>query len=367
MPRKRRAVPWLDTRGGVYYAFWYNPERKRTDRQSLDTADPGEAQRRFAAFLTEGRPIYDTGRHAGLTVGAGLDDYWREHVMAVDDKGRAKVADRERQEDIIANLNQHFRDTLFKDVDIPMSRTYAEMRRAGVIGGRNRAGVVMAGSDSTIRRELGVLVAAANHEVRWKRLQRNDLPSIELPAESEAKERFLTRDELRILREKAADMAHLSPQYRRVKHFVDLAYYTASRREALERLTWFQVDLDHNRISLAKKGERKTKKRRPTIPIDPMLLPTLRQLKAEKISEYVLWSPGSLYREFMAVVRAANLADVTPHTLRHTRATHLLQDGVSIWDVAGLLGDTVATVQRVYGHHSVGHLGGVLAGKEEQS
>jgi penicillin-binding protein 1A len=32
-----------------------------------------------------------------------------------------------------------------------------------------------------------------------------------------------------------------------------------------------------------------------------------------------------------------------PHILRHSRATHLLMEGVSLWDVAKLLGDTVAT------------------------
>jgi integrase len=46
-----------------------------------------------------------------------------------------------------------------------------------------------------------------------------------------------------------------------------------------------------------------------------------------------------------------------PHILRHTRATHLLQAGVPIYDVAKLLGDTIATVERVYGHHSCESLG----------
>ena len=29
----------------------------------------------------------------------------------------------------------------------------------------------------------------------------------------------------------------------------------------------------------------------------------------------------------------------------------MLQDGAQMWDVAKLLGDTVETVERVYGHH----------------
>jgi integrase len=42
---------------------------------------------------------------------------------------------------------------------------------------------------------------------------------------------------------------------------------------------------------------------------------------------------------------------VTRHTLRHTRATWLLQAGVDLWTAAGFLGMTVRTLERVYGHH----------------
>ena len=45
-------------------------------------------------------------------------------------------------------------------------------------------------------------------------------------------------------------------------------------------------------------------------------------------------------------------ADVTPHVLRHSRATWLLQRGVDPWQAAGHLGMTVGTLTRTYGHHS---------------
>ena len=41
----------------------------------------------------------------------------------------------------------------------------------------------------------------------------------------------------------------------------------------------------------------------------------------------------------------------TPHTLKHTCATWLMQRGVPIWDVAGYLATSPETIQRVYGHH----------------
>jgi integrase len=42
---------------------------------------------------------------------------------------------------------------------------------------------------------------------------------------------------------------------------------------------------------------------------------------------------------------------VTPHTLRHTAATWLMQAGVDPWQAAGFLGMSVQTLLEVYGHH----------------
>ena len=48
--------------------------------------------------------------------------------------------------------------------------------------------------------------------------------------------------------------------------------------------------------------------------------------------------------------------DVTPHTLRHTAATWLMQNGVPIWEAAGFLGMSPEMLARVYGHHHPDHL-----------
>jgi len=62
------------------------------------------------------------------------------------------------------------------------------------------------------------------------------------------------------------------------------------------------------------------------------------------------------------VATAAKLGgDVTPHTLRHTAATWLMQGGADIWQASRLLGMTVETLERVYGHHHPGHLAEAVA------
>ena len=49
---------------------------------------------------------------------------------------------------------------------------------------------------------------------------------------------------------------------------------------------------------------------------------------------------------------------VTPHTLRHTAATWLMQRGVPIWQAAGYLGMSAQTLERTYGHHHPDYMRG---------
>src|SRR5882672_327674 len=58
---------------------------------------------------------------------------------------------------------------------------------------------------------------------------------------------------------------------------------------------------------------------------------------------------------FRSAVRIAGLSTqsgkVTPHTLRHTAATWLMQRGADPWKAAGFLGMSVEVLLDTYGHH----------------
>jgi len=343
MVRKRRELPWLDTREGTYHAFWYDSASRHTKRLSLRTKHTDEAARRFAAFLVEGGECYRPTEPVGLTVGRALDDYFEEHV-------KIKVVDQDRIEIAITHLKAFFDTTPMKDVDIPMSRAYVVARKTGAVAATRRGRKLTAG-DATIRRELSVLVSAAGHAIRWRRLPASDKPSVELPDKPAGKERWLSHDEFQRLRAAATG---------RTRDFIDVAYDTAGRRRAVEALTIFQVDIERGRINLLKAGERQTKKRKAIVPITvemkPLYARLVKKAKDDK-TEYLLGHGGSVRKGFTAAVRKAGLGpDVTPHTLRHTRATHMLQAGKSPWAVAGWLGDTVQTVIDTYGHHCPNYL-----------
>jgi hypothetical protein len=109
-------------------------------------------------------------------------------------------------------------------------------------------------------------------------------------------------------------------------------------------------------------GKRETKKRQPPVPIPPRLLAHLRRWQAkDSVRHHVVEWNGvpikSLKTAFKHAVALAGLdGQVTPHTLRHTAATWLMQAGVDKWEAAGFLGMTVDMLDRVYGHHHPQHL-----------
>ncbi len=364
MSRARRTIPWLKVRDGTYYVYWYAETEHRTKRISLATQDSVEAQSRYAAFLSGGHEIFGPRRDdRRLGVTAALDQYLLEHVAL-------KVVARARVEGMVRLLKQWFKDTPLDEVDIPACRAYAAARRDGILlapmrasdgGGRGGKPV----SDSTARKELAVLRAAAGHAARWRRIgptakPPTPMPSIELPSGGAPRIVFLSRPELARVIDAAEG---------RLKDFIQVLYFTAARRRSVERLTRFQIDLRAGTINLTSPtesdNERRSKKRRPVVPIDSKIRPIIERRYAESQAANVEWLWGDnreMYQTFRAHMIALGLADKSfPHVLRHSRASHLMQAGVPIFHVAKLLGDTVSTVDRVYGHLAPADLATAIA------
>src|SRR5262249_2757191 len=80
-----------------------------------------------------------------------------------------------------------------------------------------------------------------------------------------------------------------------------------------------------------------------------------------KVKEYfVEWNGKPVESVKVGFRRAISLSGipgkVTPHTLRHTAATWLMQAGVPMWEAAGFLGISPALVEQTYGHHHPTHM-----------
>ena len=212
----------------------------------------------------------------------------------------------------------------------------------GYVARRGREGVAVA----TIRTELQALKAA----LRWAAGNNliNGAPAIVMPPRPEGRVRWLTRAEA----ERLIAACH-APH---IKLFIIIALNTGARSGAILSLTWDRVDFASRTVDFRVPGVAQTKKRKTLASMNETLYAALAQAKDAATSESVIeWAGGSIEKVkhgFRDTATRAGLKGVTPHTLRHTAVSWLLQKGVSVWDVAGFVGMTVDMVQTVYGHHS---------------
>lgn len=252
----------------------------------------------------------------------------------------------------------------------------------------------------TARRELATLQAALNHASASRKLK-HQVP-VTLPAKSAPRDRWLTQSEAARLvmgalgcilapysdrstraerwsiwrREEAVVSRHLA-------RFILIGLRTGTRHDAINGLGWYphkdggHFDIERRLMFRAASGERQTKKRKPPAPIPDKLLRHLPRWKRQSDSLFVIaYNPpkndedgkkivdkkedaklGRVTKAFnRAVTRAGLGPEVTPHILRHTCVTWLMQAGRSAWDVGGFVGMGAQMVQDNYGHHAPDYL-----------
>lgn len=326
MPRRKLARPTyrLNLRRGRYFIDYTDPDTGRT--RSVST---GTAERRAA----------EVWRDQWL---AGRDQPSPPSEPRIEDILRGYQAAREGKVQAPATILFSMK-ALSRHVGNLAPRMLAQTT---YMDRRARDGV----RDGTIRRELAVLRAALNWAVREKWIER--APHIAAPGSGPPRDRWLTRGEIERLIE-AAELKHL-------KLFVVLAYHTAARAGAIFDLTWDRVDLDHRRISYDRPGRQASKKRRAVVPINPPAMAELQSAREVATIEHVIEWRGkpvrSVKRAFKDACSRAGIEECSPHTLRHTAATHMVMQGVPLREVARFLGDTEAMVEKVYGKHSPDYL-----------
>ena len=156
-----------------------------------------------------------------------------------------------------------------------------------------------------------------------------------------------TAEELSKLREHAGDDTAL---------FL-LLRWTGLRGSDIVSLRWSEVDFDAGEMSHTAQKNGK----RVVIPIHKELLACLHDLwdaRAEygEYSDPVALHPKTklrmsrpvLYNRMVKLGERAGVPGVHPHRFRDTLAVDLLAKGASIYDVAKILGDCVATIERHY-------------------
>ncbi|MCL2505960.1 MAG: site-specific integrase [Alphaproteobacteria bacterium] len=135
-----------------------------------------------------------------------------------------------------------------------------------------------------------------------------------------------------------------------------MAVFTGARSGAILDLTWQQVDFENRIINY---GKGWGNKRRAIVPINNELMVALQEAKTVAQTDYVIEFNGkqvaSIKAAFRRLCKECNIK-ASPHVLRHTAATWLVMEGVPLREVARLLGNSEAMVEKVYGKHSPDYL-----------
>jgi integrase len=343
MPKPNNGPQLSLNQAGIYEIRWTEDSRSR--RKSTGTSLRTEAEKVLGKFLLT-RTEQLTPKV--FSVNKILEDYYNEHVVD-------NVVCKERQEYCIDVLGKGFGDLTVDQLTPEIVQAYKRNRKAGRVNG-NKA------CDSTLRRELNCLIAAINHAVRYRRIKQSDVPHIELPVSAPPKDLWLDTDELNNLVTSANTFN--SGRLSRIYRFVVIASETAARKNSILTLRWSQIDFESKLINFQNDGEQRTKKRRVAVPMSHFLESILLSAWAERTqNEWVLDNPNSIQSSFdmlkeRAYAKTGNdvFNQITPHTLRHTWATQAARANVPMFEIAGVLGDTLTTVMRVYAHHCPDHL-----------
>jgi integrase len=251
-----------------------------------------------------------------------------------------------------------------------------------VTGETCRAYVSTRGNDGGARRDLEDLRAAINHHAA-EGFHRGTVRVV-LPAKGFPRDRWLTREEAAKLlwacwRCREMQIRHRGPDkgqklatdkqpLRHLARFILIGLYTGTRAAAIAAASPVAqqgrsfVDLDRGIFYRLAQGTSATSKRQPPVPLPPRLLAHLRRWHDKGIAKqhFVEFNGRPVKSVKTAFKKAISISGlegkISPHTLRHTAATWLMQVGVSTWEAAGFLGMSEKTLRDVYGHHHPDYL-----------
>lgn len=306
----------------------------RSRTVSTRTADRKDAER----FLAGWHSAYKAAANAGPHTVSDLIDHYE-----TDAKSRGVT--RSTFECLI-HIRAAFGAWTPEQIDQQAVMQYQMSRRNGNTGA--------AVAPNTLRRELAALVAVLRHAVKSSMLTADKLPYIPQPQPGVAKTVTLNLAQEQRLLDLAAGTSAGEPRLTRMHRFIWLALCTGARKSAMLELTWDQVDLANKLIDY--RNQKRTKKRRVAVPISDRLLPLLQRACDERDSGYVLDHPRDIAGPWLTLIHGTEFEHVRIHDLRRTFATLLAQAGVDLWQVAGLLGDTIEIVAKHYAHHAPDYL-----------
>ncbi len=212
----------------------------------------------------------------------------------------------------------------------------------------------------SINRKLSSLNSFFKYLMRQKRVDKNPVRQMHALRLPERLPSYLKEEETEhLLEELAFDEGFKGFTDRMI---CDLLYQTGMRRSELQQLKEKDVEWGLKQLRVLGKGNKER-----LVPVSPMLLETLKQYIEEKQNIencdrnhlLVLENGAALYPVYIYRIVKTYLSNATtlkkksPHVLRHTFATQLLNNGANIQAIKDLLGHSSLAATQVYTHNNI--------------
>lgn len=222
---------------------------------------------------------------------------------------------------------------------------------------------------STIARKLAAVRGLFGYLLRTGRVAQNPADLISAPKSGTKLPQVLTVEQM----DKLLDsMPARTPLEIRDRAMLELAYSCGLRSEEVISVTTDSIDFESEQINVVGKGSRHRRlpmgepaqravelylaKSRPGLVADPSEKALFLSRNGRRLS------PSDVSRRLsIRVNEAAATGGISPHALRHSFATHLLEGGADLRTIQELLGHSSISTTQVYTHLDAARLRDVYA------
>jgi integrase len=272
--------------------------------------------------------LYHEGRHR--TFKEAIERYYKEHKASIAKQGHLNWW----QKELGALYLQDIRPA-----------TIAEKKQK-LLSERNAKGKLRTGS--TCNRFLASLSHLMTICVKqWEWISENPVRKISREKEPRERTRFLSPEERACFLDACRKSLN---SY--LFTFVVLLLSTGCRYNEIRGLKWTDVELSNGKITIIK--SKNTDMR--SVPIRGLALHLLRSLASQSCSLGYIFPgndssvPLEFRRAIKTAIKRAGLRDFRPHDARHSYATEMLAQGLSLGEIGHLLGHRSIAMTRRYAH-----------------
>lgn len=217
---------------------------------------------------------------------------------------------------------------------------------------------------ATLSRSLAAIKSYYHYMARENRIERDPTVNLDAPKQEKRLPRVLSVTEVERLLEQP-DIKN--PVGIRDRAMLEVLYATGLRVSELVSLKVEDINLDTGYIKCYGKGSKER-----IVPLGSVAIKFLklyqdhaRKFLASRLMENTLFlnhhGKGLTRQGFWKIIKkyADNLdilTDITPHTLRHSFATHLLENGADLRSVQEMLGHADIATTQIYTHLTKGKI-----------